>query len=160
MRFYKSPPRTDDPAGDEQGTGENNKDANGGEMSNGTSKLDAGLAHIVGNVEGAIGVALVDLDGGLTLASAGGSDDFDLDIASAGGIDVVRAQKRTMDQLGFADEADQIEDILITMGRQYHLIRRLPANPTLFLYLAIQSDRGNLGLARHQLRSVENELGV
>lgn len=121
------------------------------------SNLQATLAKVMDQIDGTIGVALVDFDGGLTLGTAGGSSDLDLDIAGAGNLQVVRAKMRVMEQLGLDD---QIEDILITLGRQYHLIRPLESRPSMFLYLAIDRDQGNLGLARHQLRSLEAELEI
>ena len=72
----------------------------------------------------------------MALGTLGGSKDFDLDVAAAGNTDVVRAKLRTMEHLGIKDE---IEDILITLGDQYHLIRLIKARGTngLFLYLVL-----------------------
>lgn len=112
------------------------------------------LQTISDNVDGFIGAALVDFDGGLTLGTAGGGR-LDMDIAGAGNLEVVRAKTRVMKQLGLDD---QIEDILITLGEQYHLIRPLSSQPSVFLYLAIDREMGNLGLARHQLRNIEDAL--
>ena len=115
------------------------------------------LKKLMSNVDGAIGAALVDFDGGLTLGTAGGGGDLDLEIAGSGNLEVVRAKIRVMEQLGLDD---QIEDILITLGRQYHIIRPLESHPTMFLYLALHRDQGNLGLARHQLRAIDANLNI
>ncbi|MBL7257277.1 hypothetical protein [Paractinoplanes lichenicola] len=110
-------------------------------------------------IEGAIGVALVDYTSGLTLGVMGGGLNMDMNIAAAGNTDVIRAKVRTLEMLGLADS---IEDILITLDSQYHLIRLLQGrgNEAFFMYLALNKNRANLGLARHQLRKIESELDV
>ncbi len=55
---------------------------------------------------------------------------------------------------------ETIEDILITLDTQYHLIRLLRNAPNLFLYVAIRKDVGNLTLARHKLAQIEARLEV
>ncbi|MEU0400464.1 hypothetical protein ABZ318_09435 [Streptomyces sp. NPDC006197] len=110
-------------------------------------------------IEGAIGAALVDYTSGMALGTIGGGKELDLNMAAAGNTDVVRAKVRTMEMLGLDDE---IEDILITLGGQYHLIRLLKGRGTngLFLYLALDKGRANLAMARHQLKKIEAELEV
>jgi len=123
------------------------------------ANIETSLKEAMG-IEGAIGVALVDYTSGLTLGVLGGSPTMDMNIAAAGNTDVVRAKVRTLEMLGLSDN---IEDILITLDTQYHLIRLLPSrrgSEALFLYLALNKSRANLGLARHQLRKIEADLDV
>ncbi|MEO6090064.1 MAG: hypothetical protein ABIQ18_43850 [Umezawaea sp.] len=110
-------------------------------------------------ITGAVGVALVDYDSGMSLGTLGGGDWLDLDVAAAGNTEVVRAKLRVMASLALNDT---IEDILITLNRQYHLIRPLSArgNSTLFLYLVLDRERANLALARHNLKRIEATLSV
>ncbi|MFI9331790.1 hypothetical protein ACIGZJ_30140 [Kitasatospora sp. NPDC052868] len=110
-------------------------------------------------IEGAIGAALVDYNSGMALATLDGPGGIDLNIAAAGNTDVVRAKMRTMDMLGLGDG---IEDILITLSSQYHLIRPLTGRGSkgLFLYLALDKGRANLAMARHQLTKIEADLEV
>ncbi|MGW8765331.1 hypothetical protein ACWGN5_22795 [Streptomyces sp. NPDC055815] len=110
-------------------------------------------------IEGTIGAALVDYTSGMALGTIGGSKELDLNMAAAGNTDVVRAKVRAMEMLGLNDD---IEDILITLGNQYHLIRLLKGRGTngLFLYLALDKNRANLAMARHQLKKIEAELEV
>jgi len=107
-------------------------------------------------IEGALGVALVDYSSGMTLGTAGGSE-IDLAVAAAGNTDVVRAKLRTLELLRLPD---QIEDILISLDTQYHIIRPLSSRTGsgLFLYMALNRTRANLALARHQLRQIEASL--
>jgi hypothetical protein len=112
------------------------------------------------NIEGALGVALVDWESGMPLGTLGGGKYLDLDLAAAGNTEVVRAKMRTMQSLNLNDS---IEDILITLGKQYHLIRLMnnaDGAQSLFLYLALDRSKANLALARHQLRRIENDLSV
>ncbi len=55
---------------------------------------------------------------------------------------------------------DTIEDILITLHGQYHLIRPLSSNDALFIYLVLDKTRGNLAMARHQLSAIEKDLTI
>ncbi|MFC9324056.1 hypothetical protein [Kitasatospora sp. NPDC057015] len=110
-------------------------------------------------IEGALGVALVDMTSGMALGTLGGDRDFDLAIAAAGNTDLVRAKMRTMEMLGLQGA---IEDILVTLTNQYHLIRPLTSRngSGLFLYLALDRSRANLAMARRRLQLVEHELEV
>ncbi|UUU24825.1 hypothetical protein [Streptomyces sp. DSM 40750] len=109
-------------------------------------------------IDGAIGIALVDYESGMSLGTLGGGQHLDLELAAAGNTEVVRSKMRTLASL---DMNDVIEDILITLGRQYHLIRPLTSSKgSLFLYLALDRSRSNLALARHSLKRIENGLEV
>ncbi|MGC5032173.1 hypothetical protein [Micromonospora sp. DT229] len=118
--------------------------------------LDTALKDAM-SIDGAIGVALVDYTSGMTLGVAGGTPEIDLTVAAAGNTDVVRAKMRTIEMLKLNDD---IEDMLITLGGQYHIIRPLTGNTGkgLFLYLMLSKSRANLALARHQLRTIEEQL--
>jgi hypothetical protein len=119
--------------------------------------LDAALKQSM-DIDGAIGVALVDWESGLCLGTHGGGELLDLNLAAAGNTDVVRAEMRTMQSLGLNDT---IEDMLITLNKQYHLVRILknPRNGSgLFLYLVLDRSRANLALARHHLSRIESEI--
>ncbi|MEM9797728.1 MAG: roadblock/LC7 domain-containing protein, partial [Pseudomonadota bacterium] len=55
---------------------------------------------------------------------------------------------------------DKIDDILITLGKQFHLIRPLEKNPTVFLYVALDKKAANLGMSRVQVKNVEQGLDL
>jgi len=107
-------------------------------------------------IEGSIGACIVDSNSGMTLGSVGGGN-VDLEVAAAGNTEVVRAKRKTMKALNLQDG---IEDMLITLGKAYHLIRPLASNDTLFIYVVLDKARANLAMARHQLRGIEKELVI
>ncbi|MBB5851192.1 hypothetical protein ACFQ05_37855 [Amycolatopsis umgeniensis] len=112
------------------------------------------------SIAGAVGVALVDYESGMSLGTSGGGEWLNLEVAAAGNTDVVRSKLRVMSALALNDS---IEDILITLHRQYHLIRLLDsvnARNSLFLYLVLDREQANLALARHYLKRIETELHV
>lgn len=102
-------------------------------------------------IAGFIGGCLVDSETGLMLATEGG-DSLAMETASAATTEVVKAKQAALSALGLDED---IEDILITMGTEYHLIRPLDAHPSVFLYTAIDRSRANLGMARLQVKNVE-----
>lgn len=118
--------------------------------------MDTALKEAM-QIDGALGVALVDYTSGMALGTLGSSKELDLTVAAAGNTDVVRAKLRTLEMLKLNDT---IEDILITLGGQYHLIRPLTgrSGQGLFLYIALTKNRANLAMARHQLRTIEENL--
>ena len=69
-------------------------------------------------LDGALCAAAVDYNSGMLLGSIGSG--VDLELAAAGNTEVVRAKMKTMKSLGLNDS---IEDILITLGKQYHILR-------------------------------------
>ena len=121
--------------------------------------VEVSLKEMLTAVEGALGGAVVDYTSGMALGTLGGSKDLDLTIAAAGNTDVVRAMTRTMEQVRVKSS---LEDILITLEKQYHLIRLVAARNGngLFLYLVLDKEHANLAMARHQLKRVEQQLEI
>ena len=122
------------------------------------AEMDVALKDAM-QIDGALGVALVDQTSGMALGTVGGSKTFDLTVAAAANTEVIRAKMRTMELLGLRET---VEDILVTLDSQYHLIRPITGHSGrgLFLYLALNKDRANLALARHKLRGIERSLEV
>ena len=103
------------------------------------------------SIKGFIGACLVDSDSGLMLASEGGGK-LDLELVAALNTEFVRTQQNAIDEFGLGEK---IQDILVTLDRQVHLIRPLDSNRSVFVYLALDKDSSNLGMARLQLKKIE-----
>jgi CheY-like chemotaxis protein len=133
-----------------------------GGVGGGGSTEDAGTTSAVRSsleeamqIEGALGVALVDGASGMSLGTAGGSANLNVELAGAGAADFVRAKLRVLAALGMKDT---IEDVMITLGKQYYLIRFLGPELNVFLYLVLDRERSNLGMARHRLATIARRI--
>lgn len=104
-------------------------------------------------LDGALCAALVDSSSGMMLGSAGSG--VDLEVAAAGNTEVMRAKLKTMRSLGLNDV---IEDILITLGKQYHLIRPLSRKEGVFIYFVLDKAKSNLAIARRKMQDIEKDL--
>jgi hypothetical protein len=104
-------------------------------------------------VDGALCAAVVDASSGMMLGSAGSG--VDLEAAAAGNTEVVRAKLKTMRSLGLNDV---IDDILITLGKQYHIIRPMVRKDGVFIYFVLDKSKSNLALARRKTVEVERDL--
>ncbi|MEQ4565726.1 MULTISPECIES: hypothetical protein [Micrococcaceae] len=121
------------------------------------SSLDDAMKQLL-SIEGATGAAIVDYSSGMALAQ-GGNPGFDLGVAAAGNSNVVSSKLRTMADLKLDSN---IEDILITLGTQYHLINVLNSEGSkgLFVYLVLDRTYANLALARHKLSSISKGVSI
>ena len=119
------------------------------------SDIKSSLAELMG-VDGAVCTSLVDSASGMVLGQDG-STSVDMELAAAGNSQVVKAKLQTMDSLGIEEE---IEDILITLGSQYHIIRPIVSEKGLFFYLVLDKSKSNLALARRKIQNVEKGLKV
>ncbi|QBB72414.1 hypothetical protein ELE36_19700 [Pseudolysobacter antarcticus] len=116
--------------------------------------LNESLAEIL-TIDGASAVSLVDGNSGMILGAAGSG--IDMEVAAAGNTEVVRAKMKTMKALGLKDE---IEDILITLGKHYHIIRPVANKTGLFFYVVLDRARANLAMARRKVLDVESTLKI
>lgn len=105
-------------------------------------------------INGCLGAALVDFESGMCLGTSG-NPGFDLELAAAGNAEVVRAKKSIRDKLGLKDA---LEDILISLTGQYHLIRMV--GRTMFFYVVFDRTKSNLALSRKELESIEKQLEI
>lgn len=106
-------------------------------------------------VEGAMCAALVDYNSGMLLESVGTG--VDMEVAAAGNTEVVRAKMKVMKSLGLNDT---IEDILISLGKHYHIIRPVEKHQGLFIYYVLDRARANLAMARRKVLEAEGQVKI
>jgi len=103
----------------------------------------AAFERIQTEVPGFIAASLVDLDSGMTLAVKTARPDFDLAAASAFNSEIVKQKHKTIRALGLSSN---LEDILLTLSDQLHLIKMVGNSS--FIYLAAERATTNLAIMR------------
>jgi hypothetical protein len=101
---------------------------------------------IASEIPGYMAASLVDLESGMTLGLKSLRPDFDLAAASAYNSEMVKQKMKIMKALNLKTT---LEDILMTLGDQIHVIRMV--NPTTFIYLAVDRSLSNLAIVRNVL---------
>jgi predicted regulator of Ras-like GTPase activity (Roadblock/LC7/MglB family) len=95
------------------------------------------------DASGFIAASLVDLDSGMTLAVKSLRSDFDLTAASAYNSELVKQKIKIMRTLGLTGN---IEDMLISLTDQIHLVKLV--GPNTFLYMAVDKKLSNIAIVR------------
>ena len=97
-------------------------------------------------IPGYMAAALVDLESGMTLGLKTVRPEFDLAAASAYNSEMVKQKLKIMKALNLKTT---LEDMLITLGDQIHVIRMIGA--TTFIYLCADRSQSNLAIVRNVL---------
>lgn len=105
------------------------------------------------SLQGALCAALVDSGSGMILGQSGSG--INMDIAAAGATEAVRAKLATMNSLGLNDT---IDDMIITLSSQYHVVRPLTRDPKVFLYVIVNKAQSNLAMARYKVTEYDGRL--
>jgi predicted regulator of Ras-like GTPase activity (Roadblock/LC7/MglB family) len=108
------------------------------------------------DIEGAVGAAVVDYESGMTLG-IDNRQNLDMELAGAGTTEVVRSKKNIIHDLGIDEE---IQDILVSLDSQYHLLRMSERHDDIFMYVVIERNQGNLGLARRKIDDIEKRMDL
>jgi hypothetical protein len=110
-------------------------------------EFEEAVARIEADMNGFIAASVVDLESGMTLTTRTARPDFDLAVASAYNSELVKQKLKIMKSLGLKTT---LEDILLTLGDQIHLIKMFPGGHT-FLYLAADRASTNLAIVRNSV---------
>jgi predicted regulator of Ras-like GTPase activity (Roadblock/LC7/MglB family) len=106
----------------------------------------------VAEIDGFRLASLVDAATGMVVSSAvSDPDDLSLAAVAAGAADIVSVLSRLSSELG-AD--DGLEDVMVTFGSRFHLIRHVRADSAqpVVLLVVLDRSRANLALARREIR--------
>src|SRR5689334_24870841 len=101
---------------------------------------------VAAEIPGYMAAALVDLESGMTLGLKSIRPDFDLAAASAYNSEMVKQKLKIMKALNLKTT---LEDMLITLGDQIHVIRMI--GTTSFIYLCVDRSQSNLAIVRNVL---------
>jgi hypothetical protein len=108
------------------------------------------------SMDGALGACVVDSTSGMILGKSSVSDsNINLEIEAAGNTEVLRAKLKTMQARG---AVDQIEDMLITLGNEIHILRPMKSRSVVFLCVVLDKSLSNLALARMKTADIEASL--
>jgi hypothetical protein len=120
-----------------------------------TTSAGQAIDGIITDLPGLVAVAVVDVTSGMALASHSNSPSINPETAAAYNTEVVKQKQKAMAALKLTDET--IEDILITLTNQLHLLKLNPAGNK-FIYLVVNSRETNLAIAREVLRSHASQI--
>ncbi|UOR04303.1 hypothetical protein MUN82_15310 [Hymenobacter aerilatus] len=107
------------------------------------------VQEIINSLPGLMAVAVVDVQSGMALASHSNTPSLNPETAAAYNTEVVKQKQKAMAALKLAGE--KIEDILMTLSNQLHLIR-LAEDGKKFIYLVVNARDTNLAIARDVMR--------
>jgi hypothetical protein len=101
---------------------------------------------VAADTPGYMAASLVDLESGMTLGLKSARPDFDLAAASAYNSEMVKQKLKIMRALNLKTT---LEDMLITLGDQIHVIKMV--STTTFIYLCVDRSQSNLAIVRNVL---------
>jgi len=111
------------------------------------------LGSVLGGLPELLGAAVVEVESGQALATYTTTREFNPSKVLGFNAEVIRQQRRSMQALQLPAE-EQLQEILITLNTQFHLLWLL-ADGRRFLYVVVDSRDTNLGIARAVIRTCE-----
>ena len=108
------------------------------------------LSSILRELPDLMAVSVLDLRAGTLLATYHAPGKLNPAKAATYNVEVLRQKQQALEAMGLRDE--RIEDVLITLTTQWHLLRLLPGN-RYAVHLLVSMRDTNLGVAREVLRT-------
>ena len=118
------------------------------------TKVNSIALETLNNIDGYFGSCLVESQSGKVLKVNGGNPE-NLAVVGKGNSAVLRAER---DMMEFLEIDGELEDILITLGGQYHILRPLTKNGDFFINVILDRIKANLAMARLEIKSFEESI--
>lgn len=125
-------------------------------MSAGTPERAQAVLHELMLLDGLIFAALVNINTGEVVASEGRGPDIDR--AASAAAEVLQVHRRTLHQMGHWRSNDPVDEVLVTAGSRYHILRTLQAHPDLFILAVLDKLRSNLAMTRFRVMEAQQVL--
>ena len=109
------------------------------------------------NVPGFIAVSVAEIKSGMSYYSQSVLSGFDPELASAYNLEVVKAKMNAIKALNL--EGQVVDNIMITLTSQIHIID-VSDNGDYFIYLAVDSNKANLGMTKSILNKYKKEIAT
>lgn len=122
----------------------------------GTPERAHAVLHELMLLDGLIFAALVNINTGAVVASEGRGPDIDR--AAAAAAEVLQVHRRTLRQMGHWRSNDPVDEVLVTAGSRYHILRTLQAHPDLFILAVLDKLRSNLAMTRFRIMEAQQVL--
>ena len=112
----------------------------------------------LGRVEGLLYVVLVDVQSGQPVATDGAYV-ADIDRAAHAAAQLMRVHRAALADLGHPGPKELVEEIVLTVGNRYHVLRGLRSHGDFFLLATLDKLRSNLAMVRLKLMDAQQRLG-
>lgn len=116
--------------------------------------FDEFIDNMKQNVPGFIAVSVTEIESGVAYCSYSAKEGYDPSLASAYNLEVVKSKIKAIEALGLKEV---IEDITIQLTNQLHIIN-IAKSGAYFIYLAVDSEKANLGITRALLNKYKTEI--
>lgn len=107
-------------------------------------------------LDGVLVAALV--DGITSMAVAGAGQGGDIDRAAQASADIMRTHRRSLRLLGHWRPSDPVDEVLVTAGSRYHVLRALNGHPDHFVLCVLDKLRCNLATTRFRIMEAQQAL--
>ncbi|MCX8745509.1 hypothetical protein J3U68_08815 [Snodgrassella sp. B3882] len=116
-----------------------------------------GVIDKMAHTKGVMACAVVDYESGMLLDGVSPSG-MDLDILSVCNTEIVRSEVKAIERLYGEDETEEaIEDILISLHKEYYLLRPMQSSKGVFMFMVLDRKTANLALARRALEIADHQ---